>query len=252
MRNIEARADRRSVCERDHLHPRTLVAAALVLVVAGAFGVRPAAGEKGPGKDGTGGGTQGKTTTDVATALSASQGVYCSPEKREEYTEQLLANPLLANRGPHLRVIRMTLGESRGSRGKQTTATAILFDHQSGKSRRVAFDVGTNAILQDVELPGRPQSSRDEFEEAAAIVRADDLLAGLLKNGGVLDGGFIVADPSGGHRRLMQLKLLTADRRRLMKAITVDLTNGVITSTEKEEEQKDPNLIDPKPVDGGR
>lgn len=48
--------------------------------------------------------------------------------------------------------------------------------------------------------------------------------------GAVLDGGFVVDDPRGSRRRMIQLKLMNANRRALLRSILVDLTAGEIAS----------------------
>jgi hypothetical protein len=154
-------------------------------------------------------------------------------EMREDIVHRVLTHPGVALRTPahRLAVIRMTLGTATAASGStRTVATVVLFDHTTGEARRVLFDVPSGELLANRRLPGRPQGSPEEFAEAARIVRRDPELAALLDEGSVLDGGFIVADPGGSTRRMLQLKLLTADRLRLVRSITVDLTLGVIAS----------------------
>ena len=106
----------------------------------------------------------------------------------------------------------------------------VIFDHRKGKARRVSMNIDTDELLQDVELSGHPQSPRGRVRRGHRLVRREPQLALLLERGGILDGGFIVADPTGSRRRLMQLKLLSSDRRHLLKALTVDLTGGTVTT----------------------
>jgi hypothetical protein len=82
----------------------------------------------------------------------------------------------------------------------------------------------TNVLIADQAVAGRPQRSLEEVEEASAIIRQDEELRRLLDRGAVLDGGFIVNDPGGSRRRMIQFKLTSADRRTLLRTITVDLT----------------------------
>jgi hypothetical protein len=92
------------------------------------------------------------------------------------------------------------------------------------------MDLATGQLLLNERLPGHPQRSDRELAEAVAIVRRDSGLARLLDEGGVLDGGFIVDDPRGTRHRTLQMKLMSADRRALLRSIVVDLTSGEITS----------------------
>jgi hypothetical protein len=100
----------------------------------------------------------------------------------------------------------------------------VLFDHTALETRRVSIDAVTNVLIADEAVAGHPQRSLEEAEEASAIVRQDEELRRLLDRGAVLDGGFIVNDPGGSRRRMIQFKLMSADRRTLLRTITVDLT----------------------------
>ena len=108
--------------------------------------------------------------------------------------------------------------------------TIVLFDHTALEARRVTLDSATNRLLLNELLPGRPQRSDREFADAASIVRRDPSLAQLLDDGAVLDGGFIVDDPGGSRRRVIQMKLISADRRTPLRTVLVDLTRGQIAS----------------------
>jgi hypothetical protein len=96
------------------------------------------------------------------------------------------------------------------------------------------MDATRGELLANERLPGRPQSSREEFTEAVEIIRRDPEVARLLDEGAVPDGGFIVDDPAGSRRRMIQLKLLSTDRRTLLRSIIVDLTQRVIASSADE------------------
>jgi hypothetical protein len=131
--------------------------------------------------------------------------------------------------GHRLAAIRVTVGSATSPSGEaRTIVTAVLFDHTAGEARRVMIDAASGEVLASEVLPGRPQSSREEVEEATQIIRRDPTLARMLDEGGILDGGFIVSDPAGSRRRMIQLKLLTSDRLSLLQSITVDLTRRVI------------------------
>jgi hypothetical protein len=168
-----------------------------------------------------------------AGAALVPRGLPVSAETRKDILHRVLTHPGVAPRASahRLAVIRMRLGTTTdASRGTRTIATVILFDHTAGEARRVLLDVHSGELLANTPLRGRPQGSREEFDEAAQIIRLDPGLARLLDEGAVLDGGFIVADPGGSRRRMMQLKLLSTDRLRLLRTITVDLTRRAIAS----------------------
>lgn len=160
-------------------------------------------------------------------------GARPTKEQRQRIWRRVLSHPLILERlaGHRLKGIRITLGTlPLATGGTKTVATAVLFDHTVGEARRVLMDTVTGELVADERLPGRPQGSPEEFEEAVQMVRDEPELARLMDAGGVLDGGFIVTDPLGSRRRMMQLKLLSADRRSLLRTIVVDLTRGTIAS----------------------
>lgn len=159
-----------------------------------------------------------------------------SADASAQLAERVLAHPDLPQRemGHKLAAIRVTAADT-GDAGDtaKTVVTIVLFDHTALEARRVLMDPATNQLLLNERLPGRPQRSDREFTEAVAIVRRDPALARLLATGGVLDGGFVVDDPRGSRRRMIQMKLMNADRRTLLRSIIVDLTAGEIASVSK-------------------
>ena len=169
----------------------------------------------------------------------AQHGISLSAQVRRDVVQRVLAHPGITERtrGRRLAAIRVTAGTKIDASGASTTiVTLILFDHSALETRRVLFDSRTGELLTDERLPGRPQRSQEELEEAAALIRGDPALARLLDEGGVLDGGFIVDDPRGSRRRMIQLKLLSRDRRSVLRSIRVDLTRHVIASPDEASE----------------
>jgi len=184
------------------------------------------------------------TTTAVTLQPSASQdrkpdspqarrAVSLSPEASAQVADRVLAHPDLPQRqrGHKLAAIRVTVDDMADAGGAATTVvTVVLFDHTALESRRVTLDPATNRLLRNDLLPGRPQRSERELAEASSIVQRDPTLARLLEDGAVLDGGFIIDDPRGSRRRMIQMKLISADRRSPLRTIVVDLTRGQIAS----------------------
>lgn len=128
-------------------------------------------------------------------------------------------------------------GDARGAilrqaRGLDHTITMIGFDYQSGTASRTVVAAQSGKILSSEQLPGRPQSSRAEFQEAVRLIRRDARLIGFLDRGAVPEGGFIVDGPPGSpeRHRYIQIRLLTSDRRDLLKVALVDLTAGNVAS----------------------
>lgn len=156
-----------------------------------------------------------------------------SAESRKDAIQRVLAHPDVTAQAPGHRLvgIRAAAAIAADATGMaRTVFTVVLFDHTALEARRVEIDVDANRVLRNERLTGRPQSASQEVDAAIAIVRRDRALARLLDRGAVLDGGFIVDDPGGSRRRMLQLKMMTADRRSLIQTITVDLTRGEIAS----------------------
>jgi hypothetical protein len=112
------------------------------------------------------------------------------------------------------------------------TITMIRFDYASGTASRVVVDETDGRVLRDQKYPGRPQSSRQEFREAVSIIGDDSALGSLVAGGAVSEGGFIVDGPSGhpGNDRYIQIRLLSPDRRSLLRVVLVDLTERAVAS----------------------
>ena len=152
---------------------------------------------------------------------------------RADAIERVLAHPEITAQAPGHRLVAIrSAGSTRvdASGAARTILTVVLFDHTALEARRVEIDAETNRVLRNERLSGRPQSSRAEVAEAAAIIRRDAALARRLDDGAVLDGGFIVDDPAGSRRRMLQFKMMTADRRSLIQTVTVDLTRGELAA----------------------
>ena len=161
-----------------------------------------------------------------------------SADSSAQLAGRVLAHPDLPQRerGHRLAAIRVTaeeaasVGVTVAGATPASVVTVVLFDHTALEARRVVMDPATNNLLLNEVLPGRPQRSNQELAEAASIVQRDPALARLLGDGGVLDGGFVIDDPHGSRRRMIQLKLISSDRRTPLRTIVVDLTRGEIAS----------------------
>jgi hypothetical protein len=110
--------------------------------------------------------------------------------------------------------------------------TLIVFDYATGTASRIVLDGSSRKVLREQTLPGRPQSSRKEFREAIEIISRDRNLGHFITSGAVPEGGFIVDGPSGhpSQDRYIQIRLLSPDRRSLLRLVLVDLTLGVAAS----------------------
>jgi hypothetical protein len=181
-------------------------------------------------------GTAGQAQDTKSTATGVRNSIALSAEDREAIIRRVLAHPDVTTQAPGHRLvgIRATAGTADGPAAASAIFTVVLFDHTALEARRVQIDAASGRILRNDRLPGRPQSSPAsspaEVEDAIGIVRRDDDLARQLDAGAVLDGGFIVDDPAGSRRRMLQFKMMTADRRSSIRTITVDLTRREIAA----------------------
>lgn len=170
---------------------------------------------------------------DKSSAAAASRAALpLSEVERHTAMTRVLAHPAVKERaaGHRLAGIRAISATTTGDWGSRTILTVVLFDHTSLETRRVTIDAATDALIEDEVLSGRPQRSPEELQEATLLIRRNPELARLLDLGAALDGGFIVDDPGGSRRRMIQLKLMSADRRTALRTITVDLTRQQIAS----------------------
>jgi hypothetical protein len=126
---------------------------------------------------------------------------------------------------PRIRVLRQM-------RGTDHTVTSITFDYTSGTASRTVRDEETGAVLSEERLPGRPQSSREEFKEAVETISRDKDLSSLLSDGAITEGGFIVDGPPEHptQHRYIQIRLLTPDRSEVLRVVVFDLTAGAVAS----------------------
>lgn len=112
------------------------------------------------------------------------------------------------------------------------TITMIRFDYASGTASQVVIDERSGEVLLNRKYPGRPQSSRQEFEEAVSIIGHESALASLVAEGAVPEGGFIVDGPPGhaANHRYIQIRLTSPDRRSLLCVALIDLTERTVAS----------------------
>jgi hypothetical protein len=110
-------------------------------------------------------------------------------------------------------------------------AEVLLFDHTTGKSERVIFDADRSQVLQRETLSGSPSPTEQELSEANDIVvQTDAPSARLLKDGGLLTGGFLADAPAGSPptHRYVTMQVLSPDHKQIQRMIVVDLTANAI------------------------
>ena len=114
-------------------------------------------------------------------------------------------------------------------------AKVVFVNYGTGAVFTVVADAATLQVLDVQLMRGRPQSSEDERAEARVLIEQDPTLGPLLRQGAVLDGGFVVDPPSGAPPtgRYLEFHVLSADRTRFEREVVVDLASQkVITSRE--------------------
>ena len=158
-----------------------------------------------------------------------------TPQERAQIVTQVLALPQVS-RGTvahRVKVLRVARESGDKEAPPQRLASVVLFDYTVGKATRFVIATETGALVREQSLRGRPQASEEELEEARRIIQADAVHKRLLQAGGVLEGGLIVDGPPGAPslHRFLQMQVLTADRSRIQRLVTVDLTTGTIASS---------------------
>jgi hypothetical protein len=163
-----------------------------------------------------------------------------SSGESQQIIQKVLANPSFqfrrsSDRVRGLRVISdIDNKESRFRlRANKRRAEATFVNYNQGRAYRVLVDPSTGVIARQEELPGRPQSSSSEREEAKQIMSKDPELAALLTPGVLVEGGFAVVPPpnTDPKHRYLQMHIVSSDRRSFLRIVTLDLTNGKIAAS---------------------
>lgn len=159
-------------------------------------------------------------------------------EERKLIIDQLLASPQVEERrSQRLRVLNLTIAplekEAEAEPSQRRLASAVVFNYSLGNTSRFLVDTASGEVIGEEVLPGRPQPSRSEVQEALRIIQASPELAPLLQAGNVVEGGFAVDAPPGSpsNNRYIQFQLLSSDRNTLQQVIYVDLTSNNIASS---------------------
>lgn len=168
-------------------------------------------------------------------------GVPLTPLEKAHITNRLLTNQTRGNENREVvRVVRSASSskETTAVRGiadqlpPRPKATAVVFNYDTGNSKRVVVDSATGDVISEEPLPGRPQPSMEEIQRAIGIAQDNLEVASLLRTGAVVEGGFAVNCPTGAplSNRCLQLHFLATNRKSFQKVATVNLTTGNIAS----------------------
>lgn len=164
------------------------------------------------------------------------RGLPFTSQEQTQIINRFLANPRMVERmrNQRVRVLSLVSGltdkETTAPRSASRIARAVVFNYSTGNATRFMLDAASGEVLREEPLRGRPQASQEEIQEAMRIIQANPELARLLQTGGILEGGFIVDGPIGAppRNRYIQMQVLTSDRSRIQKLVSVDLTRGII------------------------
>lgn len=164
------------------------------------------------------------------------RGLPFTSQERTQIINRLLANPLVVERTKNQRVRVLSLVSAPSDKetiapwSASRIARAVVFNYSTGNATRFVIDAASGEVLREEPLRGRPQASQEEIQEALRIIQANPELARLLQTGGIVEGGFIVDGPTGAppRNRYIQMQVLTSDRTRIQKLVSVDLTRGII------------------------
>lgn len=164
------------------------------------------------------------------------RGLPFTSQEQTQIINRFLANPRVVERmrNQRVRVLSLVSGltdkEITAPRHANRIAKAVVFNYSTGNATRFMLDAASGEVLREEPLRGRPHASQEEIQEAMRIIQANPELARLLQTGGIVEGGFIVDGPTGAppRNRYIQMQVLTSDRSRIQKLVSVDLTRGII------------------------
>jgi hypothetical protein len=169
-------------------------------------------------------------------SVKSSQDESLTKDERDRVVAKTLAHPRVVEKlkGHRTRAVRVTRDRNSDGaiaiRDQASSASVTFFDYTTGKTTRYTIDLRNGELLREQALPGHPQSSQEERDDATVIIQQDRELSSLLQSGHKLIGGFIVDAPSGtvSWHRYMQMRIVTEDMKRTGRVVIIDLTDRVI------------------------
>jgi hypothetical protein len=157
-----------------------------------------------------------------------------SDRERSSLSDRLRQDASGRNERIRVLSVKPSVDTEKESGEALTRATSVVFNYTTNRAVRVHLDSNSGTVLRQESLSGVPQSSREERDQAMGIVRNLPELASLIaQENGVLEGGFVVSPPDGrpSNHRYIQIKILSNDRRRLLRFVTVDMTSNSVSNT---------------------
>jgi hypothetical protein len=128
-------------------------------------------------------------------------------------------------KGQRVRALSVSTEEVEKDGEPSVVAVAVVVNYGTGQAVRVRMAPDTGRVESVEPLPGRPQSSAEERQEAEAILKVSAEITPLLSGNAVLRGGFVVDPPAGAPAtgRYLEYHIVTADGRSFVAEVVVDL-----------------------------
>lgn len=163
-------------------------------------------------------------------ALTAAQAPKTAQPLSAEQRRTLLQNALKDERvvafakGQRVRALSVSTEEVEKDGEPAVVAVAVVVNYGTGQAVRVRMAPDTGRVESVEPLPGRPQSSAEERQEAEGILKGASEVAPLLSGNAVLRGGFVVDPPAGAPTgRYLEYHIVTPDGRSFVAEVVVDL-----------------------------
>jgi hypothetical protein len=151
----------------------------------------------------------------------------CGPPREllRRATDDLLRDDRLRSVvGSRARIMRVACEEAEKDTAR-AVAVAYVVGYETGVAAAVTFSPADFRAIDVRKLPGRPQSSEEERDEARALIRETT----RVPEGHVIEGGFVV-DPPPGRPPGRYLQFFIAPRARYVRKqeVIADLTRRTV------------------------
>ena len=164
-------------------------------------------------------------------ALTAAQAPTTVQPLSAEQRRTLLQTALKDERvvafakGQRVRALSVSTEEVEKDGELSFVAVAVMVNYGTGQTVRVRMAPDTGRVESVEPLPGRPQSSAEERQEAEEILKGAPEVTPLLSGNAVLRGGFVVDPPAGAPAtgRYLEYHIVSPDGRSFVAEVVVDL-----------------------------
>ena len=140
-------------------------------------------------------------------------------------------------KGQRVRAVSVSTEEVDKDGEPSIVAVAVVMNYGTGQAVRVRMAPDTGRVESVEPLPGRPQSSAEERQEAEAILKGAPDVAPLLSGNAILRGGFVVDAPAGAAAtgRYLEYHIVTPDGRSFVAEVIVDLATKRVAQVRRAE-----------------